>query len=139
MERRKIIIVYSVIIIITVLFSYLLISNSKNKLSSEEKNIYETLLVEKKNFKNPDAIKVVYVKYCNDDYSIVEITGDNSFGGPGNETYFKNKKTLYTDNNVEKIVSEECFKNEMENYDKVKILSKDALERINNKLKGDKK
>ena len=49
-------------------------------------------------------------------------------------TNLKNKNVFSTDNNVIKTVSEECFKIETESYNKVKVLSKTALTRINNKL-----
>ena len=100
----------------------------------EEKNIYEALLIDKNNFKNPESIKVIYVKYCNNQYSIVGITANNSYGPTISETYFKNKNVFSTDNNAIKTVSEECFKIETESYNKVKVLSKTALTRINNKL-----
>lgn len=50
MEKKEIILIaiYSMIIIISLVFSYLLINNNKNKLNYEEKNIYESILLEKK-------------------------------------------------------------------------------------------
>ena len=136
MKKKEIIviIIYSIIIIISIILSYLLIDRSKNKLGEEEKNIYEALLIDKNNFKNPESIKVIYVKYCNNQYSIVGITANNSYGATSSETYFKNKNVFSTDNNAIKTVSEECFKIETESYNKVKVLSKTALTRINNKL-----
>ncbi len=141
MKKKEIIIIsiYSVIIIISIVMSYILINKSKNDLGKEEKNIYEALLSDKNNFKNPESIKVIYVKYCNDTYSIVGITANNSYGATTNETFFKNKNVFSTDSNVIKTVGEECFKIETENYNKVKVLSKDALTRINNKLNGGEK
>lgn len=138
MKKKEIIVItiYSIIIIISVVFSYLLINKSKNKLNNEEKNIYESMLIAKNNFKNPESIKMVSVKYCNNDFSIIGITANNSYGAAVTHIYYKNKNVITTSSDVAKIVSEECFKTELESYDNVKKLSRNSIEKINNKLAG---
>lgn len=136
MEKKEIILIaiYSMIIIISLVFSYLLINNNKNKLNYEEKNIYESILLEKNNFKNPESIKILSVKYCNEDYSIIWLTADNSYGASTTDIYFKNKNVITNFSYVAKVVSDECFKIELENYDSVKKLSKESIAKINNRL-----
>lgn len=126
-ENKYYILVVFIVLIITIVSVGLI----NNKLNDQEQKLYDIIENNKNDFKNPKSLKVVSAKICNDDYSIIRITANNSFGAETTETYYFNKTTLTTDELVAKAVSEKCFEEELNNYDSVAILSKDSLNKVN--------
>lgn len=129
-ENKYYILVVLIVLILTITTSFIV----KNSLSNSEKIVYEIVDKNKNEFKNPKSLKVVSAKVCSDDYSIIRITANNSFGAEVTTSYYSNKGTLVTNNEVAKAVVEECFKKETSDYNSVQVLSKESLKKINKKL-----
>lgn len=130
MENKYYILVVFIVLILTITTS-LIVNNSLN---GSEKVIYDIVDKNKNEFKNPKSLKVVSAKVCSNDYSIIRITANNSFGAEVTTTYYSNKGTLVTNNEVAKAVVEECFKKETNDYNSIQVLSKESLKKINKKL-----
>lgn len=130
MENKYYILIVFIVLILTITTS-LIVNNSLN---GSEKIIYNIVDKNKNEFKNPKSLKVVSAKVCSDDYSIIRITANNSFGAEVTTTYYSNKSTLVTNNEVAKAVVEECFKKETNDYNSIQVLSKESLKKINKKL-----
>ena len=108
-----------------------------NRLNKSEQKLYDIIEKNKSSFKNPQSLKVVSAKICNDDYSIIKITANNSFGAETTDIYYLNKTTLTTDKLVARAVSEKCFEEELNNYDNVAVLSKDSIDKVNKLVRGE--
>lgn len=122
-----------IVLIITSVSVYLI----NNKLNESEQKLYNIIKNNKNAFKNPQSLKVVSAKICSDDYSIIQITANNSYGAETTDIYYLNKNTLTNSEAVAKVVSEKCFEQELNNYDNVIVLSKDSIDKINKLVKGE--
>lgn len=130
MENKYYILVVFIVLILTITTSLIV----KNSLNSSEKIIYNIVDKNKNEFKNPKSLRVVYAKVCSDDYSIIRITANNSFGAETTDTYYANKGTLVDNDSVAKEVANQCLEKELKDYDSVSVLSEDSLKKINKKL-----
>lgn len=127
---------YFFIVIIVLIITSIYVYSTNNKLSESEQKLYNIIENNKNYFKNPQSLKIVSAKICNNDYSIIEITANNSYGAETTDKYYLNKNTLTNDVLVAKIVSEKCFEEELNNYDSVVVLSNDSIEKVNKIMKG---
>ena len=122
-----------IVLIITSVSVYLI----NNELNESEQKLYNIIENNKNAFKNPQSLKVVSAKICSDDYSIIQITANNSYGAETTDIYYLNKNTLTNSETVAKVVSEKCFEQELNNYDNVIVLSKDSIDKINKLVEGE--
>lgn len=121
-------------ILIVVCFTVNIVNNSLN---TSEQKLLDIVEKKKNDFKNPESLKVLSAKICNDDYSIIEITANNSFGAETTDIYYVNKNVMTTDETVAKAVAEQCYNEELENYDNVIVLSDKSISKINKQLRGE--
>ena len=125
---------YLVAILVVFVITTISVICVNNSLNSEEKLIYNVVSKNKEMFKNPESLKIVSAKVCNENYLMIRITANNSYGAETTETYYVNKHTLTDDDLVSKVVVEKCFKEELNNYDDVKVLSNISIKKLNKKL-----
>ena len=128
---------YFFIVIIVLIITSIYVYSTNNKLSESEQKLYNIIENNKNAFKNPQSLKVVSAKICSDDYSIIQITANNSYGAETTDIYYLNKNTLTDSEIVAKVVSEKCFEQELNNYDNVIVLSKNSIDKINKLVKGE--
>ena len=125
------------VIIIVLILTIISVCFISKKLSKSEQKLYEIIENNKTTFKDPRSLKVISAKICSSDYSIIKITANNSYGAATTETYYLNKNTLMTDKYVAKIVAKKCFNEQLNNYDKVIVLSKKSIDKVNKLLRGE--
>lgn len=128
---------YFLIVFIVLVITIISVNLMNNRLNKSEQKLYDIIEKNKSSFKNPQSLKVVSAKICNDDYSIIKITANNSFGAETTDIYYLNKTTLTTDKLVARAVSEKCFEEELNNYDNVAVLSKDSIDKVNKLVRGE--
>lgn len=128
---------YFLIVILIGIVTFITVNQINNKLSEPEQKLLDIVEKKKNDFKNPESLKVLSAKICNDDYSIIEITANNSFGAETTDIYYVNKNVMTTDETVAKAVAEQCYNEELENYDKVIVLSDKSISKINKQLRGE--
>ena len=128
---------YFLIVILVLIITVTSVFLINKKLNKSEQKLYDIIENNRSSFKNPKSLKIVSAKICNDEYSIIRITANNSFGAETTDTFYLNKTTLSTDESVAKAVSEKCFNEELNNYNSVIILSKDSITKVNNLVKGE--
>ena len=107
---------YFLIVILIGIVTFITVNQINNKLSEPEQKLLDIIEENKNTFKNPESLKVVSAKICNDDYSIIEITANNSFGAETTDIYYVNKETMTTNELVAKAVAEQCYKEECNTY-----------------------
>lgn len=130
---------YFIIVFVILIITLCGIFLSRNILSTNEKKAYLMIKNVKNEFKNPDAVKVLSAKICNDDYGIFKISSTNGFGGTVTSYYYINKGTLSDkDDAAASGVVDKCFELEKNKYDSVFVLSEKSINKVNKKLKGDK-
>ena len=125
---------FGVIIVISVILFF-----STSILNENEKIIYNAVSKIQPKFKVPSSIEVSEVKLCGNEYAILNIGGENSFGAINTETYYLHDNNLYqlSDSKHETIeIVEACFKLEKNNSDELVILSNKSVNKINKKLQG---
>ena len=127
---------YIFIIIGVLILTIICVYAANNKLNNDEQKLYDIIEKNKNSFKNPESLKVLSAKLCNDDYSIIEITAHNSFGAETTAIYYVNKNVMTADETIAKAVAEKCYEEELNNYDSVIILSEDSIAKINNRIGG---
>ena len=71
---------YFLIVFIVLVITIISVNLMNNRLNKSEQKLYDIIEKNKSSFKNPQSLKVVSAKICNDDYSIIKITANNSFG-----------------------------------------------------------
>ena len=120
---------YFLIVILIGIVTFITVNQINNKLSEPEQKLLDIIEENKNTFKNPESLKVVSAKICNDDYSIIEITGP--------DIYYVNKETMTTNELVAKAVAEQCYKEELENYDNVIVLSDKSISKVNKQVRGE--
>ena len=128
---------YFLIVILLLIATCLTVTMVNSKLNKSEKKLLNIIEKNKNTFKNPESLKVVSAKICNDDYSIIKITANNSFGAETTDTYYVNKETMTTNELVAKAVAEQCYKEELENYDSVIVLSDKSISKVNKQVRGE--
>ena len=128
---------YFLIVILIGIVTFITVNQINNKLSEPEQKLLDIIEENKNTFKNPESLKVVSAKICNEDYSIIEITANNSFGAETTDIYYVNKNVMTTDETVAKAVAEQCYNEELENYDNVIVLSDKSISKINKQLRGE--
>ena len=128
---------YFLIVILIGIVTFITVNQINNKLSEPEQKLLDIIEENKNTFKNPESLKVVSAKICNDDYSIIEITANNSFGAETTDIYYVNKETMTTNELVAKAVDEQCYKEELENYDNVIVLSDKSISKVNKQVRGE--
>ena len=128
---------YFLIVILIGIVTFITVDQINNKLSEPEQKLLDIIEENKNTFKNPESLKVVSAKICNDDYSIIEITANNSFGAETTDIYYVNKETMTTNELVAKAVVEQCYKEELENYDNVIVLSDKSISKVNKQVRGE--
>lgn len=128
---------YFLIVILIGIVTFITVNQINNKLSEPEQKLLDIIEENKNTFKNPESLKVVSAKICNDDYSIIEITANNSFGAETTDIYYVNKETMTTNKLVAKAVAEQCYKEELENYDNVIVLSDKSISKVNKQVRGE--
>lgn len=128
---------YFLIVILMGIVTFITVNQINNKLSEPEQKLLDIVEKKKNDFKNPESLKVLSAKICNDDYSIIEITANNSFGAETTDIYYVNKNVMTTDETVAKAVAEQCYNEELENYDNVIVLSDKSISKINKQLRGE--
>ena len=128
---------YFLIVILIGIVTFITVNQINNKLSEPEQKLLDIVEKKKNDFKNPESLKVLSAKICNDDYSIIEITANNSFGAETTDIYYVNKNVMTTDETVAKAVAEQCYNEELENYDNVIVLSDKSISKINKQLRGE--
>lgn len=128
---------YFLIVILIGIVTFITVNQINNKLSEPEQKLLDIIEENKNTFKNPESLKVVSAKICNDDYSIIEITANNSFGAETTDIYYVNKETMTTNELVAKAVVEQCYKEELENYDNVIVLSDKSISKVNKQVRGE--
>ena len=128
---------YFLIVIVVLIIVVVFVPVINNKLNKSEQMLYNIIEEGKDTFKNPQSLKVVSAKICSDEYSIIRITANNSYGAETTDTYYVNKTVITTDVLVSKEVAEKCFEEELNNYNSVVVLSKKSIEKVNNKLGGE--
>lgn len=129
---------YFLIVVLVLIATYFTVNTINNSLNTSEQKLFDIVEENKNTFKNPQSIKVVSAKICNNDYSIISITANNSFGAETTDTYYVNKNTMTTDEVVSKAVAKKCFEEELNNYNSVMVLSKNSISKINNLIGGQK-
>ena len=129
---------YYFIVILVLIITVICVTINNNKLNKNESIIYNDVLKNRGDFKSPESVKVVSVRVCDKDYSIIKISANNSYGAETTTTYYHNKQTLSTDSLVAKAVVEKCFTEELTDYNSVVVLSSDSISKINKYLKGNK-
>lgn len=125
---------YFLIVIVVLIIVVVFVPVINNKLNKSEQMLYNIIEEGKDTFKNPQSLKVVSAKICSDEYSIIRITANNSYGAETTDTYYVNKSIMSTEEPVSKAVAEKCFEEELNNYNSVVVLSKKSIEKVNNKL-----
>lgn len=128
---------YFLIVILLLIATCFTVTMVNSKLNKSEKKLLNIIEKNKNTFKNPESLKVVSAKICNDDYSIIKITANNSFGAETTDTYYVNKETMTTNELVAKAVAEQCYKEELENYDNVIVLSDKSISKVNKQVRGE--
>lgn len=128
---------YFLIVILIGIVTFITVNQINNKLSEPEQKLLDIIEENKNTFKNPESLKVVSAKICNDDYSIIEITANNSFGAETTDIYYVNKETMTNNELVAKAVAEQCYKEELENYDNVIVLSDKSISKVNKQVRGE--
>lgn len=128
---------YFLIVILIGIVTFITVNQINNKLSEPEQKLLDIIEENKNTFKNPESLKVVSAKICNDDYSIIEITANNSFGAETTDIYYVNKETMTTNELVAKAVAEQCYTEELENYDNVIVLSDKSISKVNKQVRGE--
>lgn len=128
---------YFLIVIVVLIIVVVFVPVINNKLNKSEQMLYNIIEEGKDTFKNPQSLKVVSAKICSDEYSIIRITANNSYGAETTDTYYVNKTVITNDILVSKEVAEKCFEEELNNYNSVVVLSKKSIEKVNNKLGGE--
>lgn len=128
---------YFLIVILIGIVTFITVNQINNKLSEPEQKLLDIIEENKNTFKNPESLKVVSAKICNDDYSIIEITANNSFGAETTDIYYVNKETMTTNELVAKAVAEQCYKEELENYDNVIVLLDKSISKVNKQVRGE--
>lgn len=125
------------IVILVLVITILVVNVVNNKLSKSEQKLYNIIEENKKTFKNPQSLKIVSAKICNDDYSIIRITANNSFGAETTDTYYVNKNIITMDETIAKAVSKKCFEEELNNYESVSVLSDKSISKVNKLVRGE--
>ncbi len=126
------------LIVILVLATTILVVNVvNNRLSKSEQKLYDIIEENKNTFKNPQSLRIVSAKICNDDYSIIRITANNSFGAETTDTFYVNKKVMTKDETIAKAVAKKCFEEELSNYDSVSVLSEKSISKVNKLVRGE--
>lgn len=128
---------YFLIVVMILIFVCFTVDIVNNSLNTSEQKLLDIIEENKNTFKNPESLKVVSAKICNDDYSIIEITANNSFGAETTDIYYVNKETMTTNELVAKAVAEQCYKEELENYDNVIVLSDKSISKVNKQVRGE--
>lgn len=128
---------YFLIVILIGIVTLITVNQVNNKLSEPEQKLLDIIEKKKNDFKNPESLKVLSAKICNDDYSIIKITANNSFGAETTDIYYVNKNVMTTDETVAKAVAEQCYNEELKNYDNVIVLSDKSISKINKQLRGE--
>lgn len=109
----------------------------KTKLNAEETTVFNICYKVQPKFKNPATVKVVEATIYNNEYIILEMGGNNSFGAFVQSTYYIKDDTLYTkDDNYEiaKEIINRCFEYEKEEKSNIVKLSEESINKINKKL-----
>ncbi len=138
MKNKKSIIVIVILCLVIVLeiCGYFFI---KAKLNTEETTVFDVCYKAQTKFKNPATVKVVEATIYNNEYIILEIGGNNSFGAFVQSTYYVKDNTLYTkDDNYEiaREIINKCFEYEKEYNTNIVKLSEKSINKINQKLEG---
>ena len=128
---------YFLIVILIGIVTFITVNQINNKLSEPEQKLLDIVEKKKNDFKNPESLKVLSAKICNDDYSIIKITANNSFGAETTDIYYVNKETMTTIELVAKAVADQCYNEELENYDNVIVLSDKSISKVNKQLRGE--
>ena len=129
---------YFFIVVLVLIITVVFVSISNNKLSKNESIIYNDVLKNRGDFKDPASVEVVSARVCDSDYSIIKISANNSYGAKTTTIYYHNMQTLTDDTTVAKAVIEKCFSQELDDYNSVVVLSSDSISKINKYLKGNK-
>lgn len=135
-KKNIIIIVILCIIIVLEIVGYFVIQGCMNL---EEKEVFDICHKVQTKFKNPATVRIVEATVFNNDYIILEIGGNNSFGAFVQSTYYIKDNTLYTKNDNYEIAKEiinKCFEYEKENSSKIVKLNQNSINKINKKLEG---
>ena len=128
---------YFLVVILIGIVTLITVNQVNNKLSEPEQKLLDIIEKKKNDFKNPESLKVLSAKICNDDYSIIKITANNSFGAETTDIYYVNKNVMTTDETVAKAVAEQCYNEELKTYDNVIVLSDKSISKINKQLRGE--
>lgn len=130
---------YFAIVLGVLLLCIIIVGISNNTLNKTEKQAYDVVYGIKNKFKNPEALKIIDIKLCNNEYAIIKASSTNSFGGIVTSDYYINKGTMsMNDDKSANGVVDKCFELEKNNYQSVHVLSKKSIAKINKKLKGSK-
>lgn len=98
-----------VLIIISSLFILLIVQS--NSMTKEEKSIYDSIVKNRNDFKDPSSVKLISAKYCSENSSTITINAKNSYGGYGQEIY-----DVYKKNFLEEVDINDYEKDEMQKY-----------------------
>lgn len=128
---------YFFIVILVLVTTILVVNIINNKLNESEQKLYNIIEENKNTFKNPQSLIIVSAKICNDDYSIIRITANNSFGAETTDTYYVNKNVITMDETIAKAVSKKCFEEELNNYESVSVLSDKSISKVNKLVMGE--
>ena len=128
-------ITFLIIILTAILITYLLIT--RVILNKSEKLVYTAMYDIQPKFKFPSSIKISDVKVCGSKYAILNISGKSSYSTMNTTTYYLDDNKMYSldDSRAKaKKVVNECFKLEKKKSNKLVILNKNSVGKINNKL-----
>lgn len=148
-------IVLSFIVGIIIIILLIVLIISKGSLSKEEKAIFDSIVENKNDFKDPSSVKLLSATYCSEKSLILTINAKNSYGGYVQDTYYVYNGNLLEEMDFDDIL--ETYQDDKEELrrqyyiyqayeksveqiekdcdsDKIVNLSENAIKKINKKL-----